>query len=99
MPVAADFLFAEIGAVDAWRSVGAFHIDDPKIALQDIDQLLSQLSESAVGKDSVHLKAIEFAFSNGDGTNHWIALPISDGPKIVAAMLRTALESFYETRE
>jgi hypothetical protein len=97
--VAAEFVFAEIGAVEAWKSVGAFHIDDPKMALQDIDQLLLQVSESSVGKDTVHLKAIEFVFSNGDGTNHWIALPISEGPRIVAAMLHTALESFCEARE
>ena len=46
----------------------------------------------------VLLLAAALAFSNGDGTAHWIALPVSDGPVIVASMLEEALRRFCASR-
>lgn len=94
IPVGVKFKFAEIGAVDAWKSVGAFQIDDPMKALECWELFLSTVNSSAVGRDSSHKKAIEFSFDNYDGTTHWFALPVSTGTKLASEQLRSALERF-----
>ena len=43
-----------------------------------------------------HLKAVEFAFGGG-GCEHWIALPVSEGPLIVPSMLEDALRRWRES--
>lgn len=87
-----------IYAVDAWQSVGSFPIQDPASAISSMNGLWSQLEMSAVGQNNSHPKAVEFAFDNGDGTTHWIALPISNGPKIIREKLEAALMSFCNWR-
>ena len=94
VPIGVHFRFAEIGAVDAWKSVGPLHIPDPQAVLAGFDQLLRDLELSSVGQERHHSKAIEFAYDNQDGTTHWIALPISDGITINESKLKAALEFF-----
>lgn len=94
VPVGERFGFAEIGAVDAWKSVGPFHLDDPTQELIGIESLMQRLKSSSVGQETQHAKAIEFAFDNGDETTHWIALPISRENTIEPDMLKSALGSY-----
>lgn len=67
--------FAEIGCVNAWRSVGAFQVPDLQAATADFEQLWLRVEESAVGHDSRHVKAIEFAFERP--VPHWFGIPVS----------------------
>lgn len=97
IPVGSGFLFAEVGAVDAWKSVGPFRIEDPCAALEHFKELLSKLERSAAGREREHPKAVEFAF--GGGCEHWIALPVSEGPVIVPSMLEDALRKWCESSE
>jgi len=76
--------FAEVGAVNAWRSVGAFRIDDPSPAMPWLDALL----RAPVAHHAMHRKAIEFAFE--DPMPHWFALPVS-APAAPFAIDRTLL--------
>jgi len=87
-----DVAFAEVGCVNAWRSVGAFRIQDPRGALSDLEPLWAALEHSPVGRDALHRKAIEFAFDHP--LPHWFGIPISasDGSnKISRTLLRDAL--------
>ena len=97
IPVGNGFLFAEVGAVDAWKSVGPFRIEDPCVALEHFEELLSKLERSPAGREREHNKAVEFAF--GGGCEHWIALPVSEGPLIVPSMLEDALRRWRESSE
>jgi len=92
--ISEHFAFAEIGAVDAWKSIGAFRIDNPLGPLNSFESFYEALSASPVGQDRTYKKAIEFAFDNLDGTYHWIALPISSDSRIVQGRLRESLEFF-----
>lgn len=98
IPVGNAFLFAEVGAVDAWKSVGPFRIEDPCAALEHFKELLSKLERSPAGREREHNKAVEFAFDGG-GCEHWIALPVSEGPLIVPTMLEDALRKWCESSE
>lgn len=94
LPLGATLQFAEIGAVNAWRSVGPFSIKDPADALSSFDSVYNQLLDSAVAQNTTHPKAIEFAFDSGDKTNHWFAIPVSSDSspyKIQKEKLREAL--------
>lgn len=85
--------FAEIGAVNAWRSVGAFRIHNPQDALAELEHLRENLEHSPVGRDVLHRKAIEFAFEQP--LPHWFGIPISSpvAPhEISPALLREALQ-------
>lgn len=87
--------FAEIGAVDAWKNVGAFRIEDPASASANFEKLWEQLKTAPVYLNRTHPKAIEFAFDNGDGTTHWFATPVSHATvpfAIDQLKLRQALE-------
>jgi len=77
------FLFAELGAEGAWRSVGAIRIDPPVV--------WERITASPLWRDTAYAKAIEFCYDNGDGTTHWFALPVSQGTRIVPEMLLRAL--------
>lgn len=70
-----EVTFAEVGAVNAWRSVGAFKIDRLGDASERFDALWQALGASAVGRDVSHRKAIEFACERP--VPHWFALPVS----------------------
>lgn len=95
--IAEKFLFAEVGAVDAWNNIGAYKIVDPVKELSSLDQLLVNLSKSNVGIDHLHDKAIEFAYANGDGTTHWVALSVSQNNDISELKLEEIL-NFYQIR-
>lgn len=81
---------AEIGAVNAWRSVGAHRLE-PSSA--DAIELVGSLADSPLGRNRAHPKAIEFA--SASPVPHWFALPVSHAPDhaIDAALLAVALES------
>jgi len=62
--------FLELGAVNAWRSVGSV-----KFELNNLANSWHQLLKAPVFKDEKHLKVIELAYN---GTfKHWYALPVS----------------------
>jgi len=67
--------FAEIGCVNAWRSVGVFHISEFEPASANFEKLWRSVQESAVGLDTIHAKAIEFAFERP--VAHWFGVPVS----------------------
>jgi hypothetical protein len=69
--------FAEIGAVNAWRSVGAFRIERPRDAARDFDRLWQDLQRSAVSRDLCHRKALELAYAAP--LPHWFGIPLCDG--------------------
>lgn len=75
--LAKNFKLAEIGAVNAWKSVAAIAISDPIESLSTLEDTFNQINETEVGQNNTHSKAIEFAFDNADGTSHWFAFPIS----------------------
>jgi hypothetical protein len=86
--------FTEIGAVNAWRSVGAVKLPAPQQALRQIDAWWPALQASAVGQNTTHPKAIEFAYEAQIA--HWYALPAS--PKhapyaLSKALVQAALEA------
>ena len=67
--------FAEIGCVNAWRSIGAFKIHSAQLSYLEFEPLWHSIQDSPVGCDLHHAKAIEFAFSRP--LEHWFGLPIS----------------------
>lgn len=84
--------FAEIGCVNAWRSVGAVRIAHPCDALLEFDHLWRTVENSPVGCDTHHPKAIEFAFEQP--LAQWFGIPISDAEApypISRAMLHDAM--------
>jgi hypothetical protein len=84
--------FAEIGCVDAWRSVGAVRIAEPQLALSDFARLWHSVLGSSVSRNTRHAKAIEFAFEHP--LAHWFAVPVSaasDTNLISEKLLREAL--------
>lgn len=86
--------FAEIGCVNAWRSIGAFRISDLQPAISEFELLWHAICDSPVGRDTDHAKAIEFAFKQP--LEHWFGIPVSfeDGSNLVSKMLlRGALAS------
>ncbi len=91
-PLGEVLAFAEVGAVNAWRSVGAFRIQDPRGALADLEPLWVALQSSPAGRDTQHRKALEFAFEQP--LVHWFGIPIStpDAPgELSRALLEEAL--------
>jgi hypothetical protein len=84
--------FAEIGCVNAWRSVGAIHISEPQRASSEFERLWPLVLDSAVGRNTLHAKAIEFAFEHP--LAHWFGVPVSapGEPNMVSeALLRQAI--------
>ncbi len=91
-PLGEVLAFAEVGAVNAWRSVGAFRIQDARGALADLEPLWAALESSPAGCDTQHRKALEFAFEHP--LAHWFGIPIStpDAPgKLSRVLLVDAL--------
>jgi hypothetical protein len=85
--------FAEIGAVNAWQSVGAFRTPPPHEALRDFDALWSSLVASPLVSHRSHRKAVEFACPLP--LPHWFALPVSS-PRPPFALDRDRLRQAYE---
>lgn len=87
IPLAAAFEFAEIGAEGAWNSVGPYRLAQ----LSASDALWAELQTTSLWDDTVHEKALEFSYANGDGSTHWFALPVSRNGRIERIMLEDAL--------
>jgi hypothetical protein len=88
---AQSFSFAEVGAVNAWRSVGAFQINN--LLEPDLKTIWQALQTSSVAANTTHVKAIEFACK--EPIPHWLALPVSslEPPfELQENMIRQALE-------
>jgi hypothetical protein len=86
-----SFSFAEIGAINAWRSVGAFKIND--LLEPDLEAIWQALQTSSVTANTTHVKAIEFACNQPIA--HWLALPVSllEPPfELQENLIRQALE-------
>jgi hypothetical protein len=84
--------FAEIGCINAWRSVGAVYISEAQLAPTGFDQLWLSIHRSAVGRDIRHAKAIEFAFEHP--LPHWFGVPVSfhgQSNQVSEQLLRRAL--------
>lgn len=79
--------FAEIGCVNAWRSIGAFRMTELPPTVSEFELLWSLVCDSPVGRDTDHAKAIEFAFKHP--IEHWFGIPISveGGPNLVSKTL------------
>jgi hypothetical protein len=87
-----SIVFAEIGAVNAWKSVGAYRLPKPIQALEDFDTLWAALSQTPLAKETQHKKAVEFAYDLP--AKHWFALPVSQSPHsnvLSQSELRSAL--------
>jgi hypothetical protein len=67
--------FAEIGCVNAWRSIGAFRITQPQPSASEFELLWNSMCDSPIGRDTDHAKAIEFAFKQP--LEHWFGIPVS----------------------
>lgn len=67
--------FTEMGAVNAWRTVGPFKAAAPGEALQAFDGVWVALQSSPMARNTSHPKAVEFACLQP--VPHWFALPIS----------------------
>jgi hypothetical protein len=86
--------FAEIGCVNAWRSIGALRIHPSQLTTLGCESIWHATHDSPVGRDSQHAKAIEFAFSQP--LEHWLGLPISvagESNLISKTLLRQTIES------
>jgi hypothetical protein len=84
--------FAEIGCVNAWRSVGAIHISDAQLTPPEFEYLWRLVKESSVGRDIRHAKAIEFAFEHP--LAHWFGVPVSpldESNQVSEYLLRQAI--------
>jgi hypothetical protein len=88
-----SFACAEIGAINAWRSVGAFQIHD--LLEPDLQGIWQALQASSVAANTTHVKAIEFACKRPIA--HWLALPVSglESPfELQLDLIRQALREF-----
>lgn len=86
--------FTELGAVNAWRSVGSHRLAPPEEALSQLDALWPALSSTPLARDQAHRKALEFAYERP--VPHWFALPVSSAlpPHALSRdLLRQALAS------
>jgi hypothetical protein len=84
--------YAEIGAVNAWRSVGGYKLESLSIEHVAFEKLLLGLSSSKVALNKTHKKAIEFAFESP--IQHWLGVPISEqtvSNEISSSLLKAAL--------
>lgn len=89
-----QIVFSEIGAINAWQSVGSVKIGEPGDALEKFDALWSALTSAPLARNTTHGKAIEFA--GVFPIHHWFALPISSAQppfELNRDLLRQALQS------
>ncbi len=90
--------FAEIGCVNAWRSIGTVRISSEQLISPDLQTLWQSALNSTVGQDNRHAKAIEFAFDRP--LPHWFGVAISsaDAPnRLSQAMLFQSILALEKT--
>lgn len=84
--------FAEVGCVNAWRSVGPVRIWERGQVSVDFGTMWRAVLRSPAGRDSCHAKAIEFAYESP--APYWLGMPVSEPHEpnpLSAALLRDAL--------
>lgn len=85
----------EIGAVNAWKSIGPFVMPLPAQALANIDEVWSNSALTRLKNEDRHPKAVEIAYANP--LPHWLGFPISTREQPYALsklMLKEVLEKF-----
>ena len=65
----------EIGAVNAWKSIGSFVMPLPAQALANIDEVWSNSALTHLKNEDKHPKAVEIAYAAP--YPHWLGFPIS----------------------
>lgn len=70
-----EVAYMEVGAVNAWKSVGSYRLPAPEQSLVNIDKLWSEICETQLVNDVNHPKALELAYTHP--LPHWLGLPIS----------------------
>lgn len=88
----------EIGAVNAWRSVGAFRLRASKLRLTEFQKIFSSILQTPLARDRKHVKALEIGYLQP--VIHWLGLSISDLQEpfaISRQMLFDALQSTHPT--
>lgn len=68
--------FAEVGAVNAWKSVGAVRTEKWPLMEVDFETWWSAIARAPVARETAHRKAVEFACP--EPVAHWFALPVSE---------------------
>jgi len=71
-----EIIHMEVGAVNAWKSVGSFPMPEPSQAWIEFDTLWPLLCSSQLSRDTDHLKAVEMAYSGP--VEHWVGIPVSN---------------------
>ena len=66
---------AELGAVNAWKSVGAVWMSADQLKMGLTDSLWAQIQASPLTADRGHPKALELIFTAP--LTHWFGLPVS----------------------
>jgi hypothetical protein len=85
----------EVGAINAWKSVGSYLLPTPAQTLGNIDELWSEICATQLTNDVKHPKAVEFVYT--DPRPHWLGFPISiqQPPySLSKEMLREVLQKF-----
>jgi hypothetical protein len=72
----APLAFAELGCVNAWKSIGTVRFDDPKAAASAFEDTWQAVQAGPVTRDAQHRKALEFAFD--EPLAHWFGVPVSE---------------------
>lgn len=67
--------YLELGCVNAWRSVGSTRFDCSDLSRAGFDASWRNARRTAVGRNTTHAKAVEFAYKHP--LPHWIAIPVS----------------------
>jgi hypothetical protein len=67
--------FAEVGAVNFWKSVGPYRVPDLKLAQADPAALLQLLQSTELGQNTKHPKAMELGCTGI--FPHWFGLSVS----------------------
>lgn len=67
--------FAEVGAVNAWKSVGAVLAERLPATEREFEAWWQAIVGSPLARETAHAKAVEFACSAP--VSHWFALPVS----------------------
>lgn len=85
----------EIGAVNAWQSVGAFRLPASKLLLTELQKTCLYILQTPLGCDRKYAKALEIGYLHP--VVHWLGLPISDLQKPFAISSQMLVEALQLT--